>query len=104
MGLMFGVEYILPLLPEFLARYPNSAPTGSSRTGKSISIAEGFDAAIGGGIDLAPGLVSRVLAPVHIIAVASPAYLKGRTPPADPSGLGVVRWHRHALLKNAAGP
>ena len=36
MGLTFGIEYILPLLPDFLKRYPGSAPTGSSRTGKWI--------------------------------------------------------------------
>lgn len=50
-------------------------------------MAEGYDAAIGGGFDLSPGVVSRSLAPVHVIAVASPAYMAGRTPPTDPSGL-----------------
>jgi DNA-binding transcriptional LysR family regulator len=34
-------------------------------------------------------VVSRTLAPLHIIAVAAPSYMKGRTPPADPSGLAV---------------
>jgi DNA-binding transcriptional LysR family regulator len=62
---------------------------------------------------LAPGLVSRVLAPLHIVAVASPAYMKGRTPPADPSGLaafdGIVmrasstRRVRERPMRNAAG-
>ncbi len=76
-------------------------------------IAEGFDAAIGGGIELAPGVVARTLAPLHIIAVAAPAYLKGRTRPADPSGLaafdGIVmrssstgRIHDR-MMRNAAG-
>src|SRR5204862_6915070 len=56
---------------------------------------------------------SRSLAPLHIIAVASPAYLKGRTPPADPSGLaafdGVVMRSMHTgrvrerIMRNAAG-
>jgi DNA-binding transcriptional LysR family regulator len=50
-------------------------------------IAENYDAAIGGGFDLAPGLVARALAPVHVVAVASPAYMSGRTLPADPSEL-----------------
>ena len=53
-------------------------------------IAEGLDAAIAGGIELAPGVVSRTLAPLHIIAVASPDYMKGRTLPADPSGLAAL--------------
>ena len=89
LGLTFGVDYILPLLPEFLQRYPNVRPDWNFESRQVDLIAEGFDAAIGGGIELAPGVVSRTLAPLHIIAVASPSYMKGRTPPADPSGLAV---------------
>jgi DNA-binding transcriptional LysR family regulator len=113
MGLTFGVEYILPLLPEFLKRYPDVGADWQFEKREVDLIAEGFDAAIGGGFDLAPGLVSRVLAPAHIIAVASPSYLKGRTPPADPSGLaafdGIVmrssktRRVRERPMRNAAG-
>src|SRR5918996_3615618 len=88
MGMTFGIEYILPLLPDFLKRYPGIRADWQFENRQVDLIAEGFDAAIGGGFDLAPGLVSRVLAPAHIIAVASPSYLKGRTPPADPSDLG----------------
>ncbi len=109
----FGAEYILPLLPAFFARYPLIRADWQFDNRQVDLIAENFDAAIGGGIDLAPGIVSRPLAPLHIIAVASPAYLKGRTPPIDPSGLaafdGIVmraartgrvrRW----TMRNAAG-
>jgi DNA-binding transcriptional LysR family regulator len=113
LGLTFGVDYILPLLPEFLKYYPEVRPHWQFESRQVDLIAEGFDAAIGGGIDLAPGLVSRVLAPAHIIAVASPSYMKGRTPPADPSGLvafdGIVmrssktRRVRERPMRNAAG-
>ena len=113
MGVTFGVEYILPLLSEFLKRYPNVRADWQFENRQVDLIAEGFDAAIGGGIDLAPGLVSRVLAPAHVIAVASPSYLKGRTPPADPSGLasfdGIImrssktRRVRERPMRNAAG-
>ena len=89
MGLTFGADYILPLLPGFLARYPNIRPDWRFESRQVDLIAEGYDAAIGGGIDLAPGLVTRTLAPLHIIAVASPAYLKGRKRPGDPSGLAL---------------
>ena len=89
LGLTFGVDYMLPLLPEFLQRYPKVRPDWHFESRQVDLIAEGFDAAIGGGFELAPGLVSRTLAPLHIIAVASPSYMKGRTPPADPSGLAV---------------
>src|SRR6185369_2351763 len=79
MGLTFGVDYILPMLPAFLARHSNIRPDWRFESRQVDLIAEGYDAAIGGGIELAPGLVTRALAPLHIIAVASPAYLKGKT-------------------------
>jgi DNA-binding transcriptional LysR family regulator len=113
MGLNFGLDYILPLLPDFLARYPAIRPDWRFESRQVDLIAEGVDAAIGGGIELALGVVSRTLAPLHIIAVASPAYLKGRTRPADPSGLaafdGIVMRSlhtgliRHRVMRNAAG-
>jgi DNA-binding transcriptional LysR family regulator len=113
MGMTFGIEYVLPLLPNFLKRYPGVRADWQFENRQVDLIAEGFDAAIGGGIDLAPGLVSRVLAPAHIIAVASPSYLGGRTLPADPSGLasfdGIVmrssktRRIRERPMRNVAG-
>jgi DNA-binding transcriptional LysR family regulator len=83
----FGVTHILPLLPEFLARYPGIRPEWHFENRQVDLIAEGYDAAIGGGFDLSPGIVARTLAPAHIIAVASPAYMNGRVPPSDPDGL-----------------
>ena len=60
-----------------------------------------------------PGVVSRELAPAHVIAVASPAYLEGRRRPKDPSGLeqfdGIVMRSsrtgrmRQWVTRNAAG-
>jgi DNA-binding transcriptional LysR family regulator len=87
MSLSFGLDYIVPLLPEFLQRYPKVRPDWQFESRQVDLIAEGIDAAIGGGIELAPGVVSRTLAPLHIIAVASPSLMKARTPPTDPSGL-----------------
>src|SRR5882724_5875419 len=113
MGLSFGIDYIVPLLPEFLRRYPKIQPDWRFESRQVELVAEGLDAAIGGGIELAPGVVSRTLAPLHIIAVASPDYLKDRTPPADPSGLadfdGIVMRSMHTgrvrerIMRNAAG-
>jgi DNA-binding transcriptional LysR family regulator len=82
-----GLPYILPLLPPLLAKYPRIKPEWHFENRPVDLIAENYDAAIGGGFDLAPGLISRTLAPVHVVAVASPAYMSGRTPPADPSEL-----------------
>ncbi|RJG44875.1 LysR family transcriptional regulator [Mesorhizobium sp. DCY119] len=113
MGLTFGADYILPTLPTFLARYPNIRPDWRFEARQVDLVAEGYDAAIGGGIDLTPGLVTRTLAPLHIIAVASPAYMRGRKQPADPSDLavfdGIVMRStrtgrtRDRIMRNAAG-
>lgn len=81
----FGTMHILPLLPEFMALYPRIRPEWHFENRPVDLLAEGYDAAIGGGFDLPSGVVARKLAPVHGIAVASPNYMKGRTPPADPS-------------------
>lgn len=83
----FGAEYIVPLLPDFLARYPRVRIDWQFDNRAVDLITENFDAAIGGGFDLSAGLVARPLAPAHIIAVASPDYMRGRRAPADPSGL-----------------
>jgi DNA-binding transcriptional LysR family regulator len=108
-----GLTHILPLLPSFLAKYPRITPEWHFENRPVDLIAENYDAAIGGGFDLVPGLVSRALAPVHVVAVASPAYMSGRTPPVDPSELaacnGIVLRSlrtgriRHWMLRNANG-
>ena len=108
-----GLTHILPLLAPLLTKYPGIKPEWRFENRPVDLIAENYDAAIGGGFDLAPGLVARKLAPVHVVAVASPAYMAGRTPPADPSQLaaynGIVMRPpgtgriRHWMLRNANG-
>jgi DNA-binding transcriptional LysR family regulator len=108
-----GLPYVLPLLPPLLARHPRIRPEWHFDNRPVDLIAENYDVAIGGGFDLTPGLVSRTLAPVHIVAVASPAYMSARTPPADPSELaafdGIVMRSprtgriRHWMLRGADG-
>lgn len=83
----FGIGHILPLLPGFLARYPLIRPEWHFENRAVDLIAEGYDAAIGGGFELAPGVVSRTLAAADVVAVASPAYLAGRTLPESPVDL-----------------
>lgn len=83
----FGMSHVLPLLPAFLQRYPQIRPEWHFENRAVDLIAEGYDAAIGGGFELTPGVVARTLAPAHIIAVASPSYLARRPPPSDPAGL-----------------
>ncbi|HVM83814.1 MAG TPA: LysR family transcriptional regulator [Candidatus Binatia bacterium] len=78
MALAFGLDYILPLLPAFRAAHPKVAPDLHFDNRQVDLIGEGFDAAIGGGVELTEGIVARELARVHFIAVAAPDYLKAR--------------------------
>ncbi len=90
MGQAFGRKFLVPLLPEFLARHPKVAPDWHFDNRQVDIVGEGFDAAIGGGFPLASGIVARELAPVHIVAVASPAYLAGRALPTRPDDFAAL--------------
>lgn len=108
-----GTDVILPLLPAFLARYPLIQPDWRFENRTVDLIAEGYDAAIGGGFEVSPGLVARELAPMHLVVVAAPALFADRTPPETPDELaalpGIVRRSgrsgrvREWTLRNAAG-
>ena len=95
MGHAFGRNFLVPLLEDFLARYPAVLPDWHFDNRRVDIVGEGFDAAIGGGFDLTNGVVARELAPVHIVAVASPAYMAGRALPCRPDDLesfdGIMR-------------
>lgn len=97
MGLAFGRYYILPLLEEFLRRYPAVQPDWHFDNRAVELIAEGFDAAIGGGFDLSPGVVARELAPAHRVLLASPAYLAQHGEPHNPAELAA---HAGILIRS----
>lgn len=86
----FGVDYVVPLLPEFMQRHPAVRPDWHFDNRHVDLIAEGYDAAIGGGTELTPGVVARELARAHIVAVASPAYMAGRRMPREPADLAAL--------------
>lgn len=87
MAMAFGRYYILPLLSEFLRLYPAIKPDWRFDNRQVDLVGEGFDVAIGGGIDLAPGVVVRELAKVHLVLAASPAYLERKFVPQVPADL-----------------
>ena len=87
MGHAFGREHIVPLLSDFLTRYPAIVPDWHFDNRAVDLIAEGFDAAIGGGFELPPGLVARELARAHVVLVASKGYLAGKPAISHPDQL-----------------
>lgn len=86
-----GSLYLLPHLPAFLARYLGVTPEWHFDARPIDLVADGYDAAIGGGFELNPGIVARTLAPAHIIAVASPLFMATNVAPIDPQGLKSLR-------------
>jgi DNA-binding transcriptional LysR family regulator len=87
MGTVFGRLYVVPLLGEFLRRYPAITPDWHFDNRQVDLISQGFDAAIGGGFDLPQGVVARKLAPAHRVLVASPDYLAGHPDVSCPDDL-----------------
>lgn len=90
MGQALGRNFLVPLLGEFLERYPAVVPDWHFDNRRIDLVGEGFDAAVGGGFALTPGVVARELAPVHIVAVASPGYLAGRALPQQPDDFAAL--------------
>lgn len=87
MGVTFGRDYVVPMLGEFLQRYPAIAPDWHFDNSPVDLIGQGFDAAISGSMDLSPGVVARKLAPAHRVLVASSTYLANHPTPRVPSDL-----------------
>lgn len=86
-GTHFGIHYLIPLVGEFLARYPLIRPDWEFDNRKIDLIGERFDAAIGGGFDLPQGVVARELAPAHTILAASRSYLATKPSFNEPGDL-----------------
>jgi DNA-binding transcriptional LysR family regulator len=80
----------VPLLPEFLARHPAIRIDWQFDNRQVDLIADNFDAAIGAGFELTPGIVARTLAPAHIIAVAAPSLLEGRAEVEHPGEMAAL--------------
>jgi DNA-binding transcriptional LysR family regulator len=77
----FGRQYILPVLADFMAQYPDIQPDWRFENRQVDLINEGIDVAIGGGIELSPGVVARELARPYMVLVASPVFLADKKIP-----------------------
>ena len=82
----FGVSFIGPLLPDFLARYP-ALSVQLDLTSRNVDLVrEGYDLAVRIGPTPA-GMAGRPLLENPLQLCASPAYLATRTLPATPADL-----------------
>jgi DNA-binding transcriptional LysR family regulator len=83
----FGKRFILPLLPNFLSKYPKIELDVHLQDKKIDPINEGFDVSIGNLDDSDSGLVARDLCELQLVTIASPAYLEKHPMPKNPADL-----------------
>jgi DNA-binding transcriptional LysR family regulator len=104
----FGRQWITPLLPDFLARYPQIRIDARFSDRQVDVVADGFDVAIRVGVLRDSSLMSRRLASYRYLLVASPDYLARRGKPRTPDDLkhhacigftGLVSWPDWPLVR-----
>jgi len=79
---------IAPLLPQFLAKFPEIKLEMSVDDGNSDIVSDRFDAGVRIGERIAKDMVAvRLLDPFRVMAVASPAYLARHPRPSAPADL-----------------
>jgi DNA-binding transcriptional LysR family regulator len=84
---VFGERHVAPLLPEFLATYPEVQLDLSLSDRYVDVVEEGWDAVIRIGRPVDSGLVARRLGTARLVVCAAPSYLERRGVPEEPSDL-----------------
>jgi DNA-binding transcriptional LysR family regulator len=100
MSSSFGNQYVSPLVPAFLATYPDVKLSVSLSDELLDLVGSGFDLGIRVGVLRDPGLVSRRLTRNRRIVCASPGYLRRHGAPRTPADLAK---HECLLLAGSSG-
>jgi DNA-binding transcriptional LysR family regulator len=97
----FGVQHIAPLVPEFLAAYPEISIDLQLSDARTDIIGEHFDAAIRIAESPGAGLVARRLCDMARHLVGAPAYLREHGRPRRPQDLAGHRCLTYAYIEPA---
>lgn len=95
----FGLHHLTPLIPDFLARYPQVEVELTLEDRIIDIVDEGVDVAIRAGFLDDSSLVARRLGGNWRVVVAAPAYLAAQGEPATPADLA-----RHNCLRYSLAP
>ncbi len=83
----FGASHVAPLLPDFMARYPELAVDMVLNDRLVDLVEEGFDVGVRIGRLMDSSLIARRLGPNRMLLAAAPAYLAARGRPRRPHDL-----------------
>jgi DNA-binding transcriptional LysR family regulator len=89
-----GYRMLLPVLPDFVARYPDIELDLDFSDRLVDAVDEGFDAVVRSGELIDSRLRTRALGPFRLVLVAAPAYLAAHGTPGSPDELA-----GHACLR-----
>ncbi|HEX4365379.1 MAG TPA: LysR family transcriptional regulator [Rhodopila sp.] len=95
----FGVQKVAPILPDFMARYPEVSIDLHLSDALVDVIGDGFDIALRIGELPDSSLLARRLAPVPGMILAAPAYLDRRGRPEHPAQLADHDCFAYAYLR-----
>jgi DNA-binding transcriptional LysR family regulator len=95
----FGIREVAPILPDFLARYPEVLIDLHLSDALVDVISDGFDLALRIGELPDSSLLARRLAPVPGMIVAAPSYLQRRGRPLHPAQLAGHDCFTYAYLR-----
>lgn len=114
--IVFGRRHVLPLVTDFLARYPEVSVRLTLLDRPIDLVEEGFDAAIRIGALADSSAIATRVGVLSRVVVAAPAYLKRRGRPKAPGDLaaydvvafagidGIERWHFAGGVEAAIRP
>lgn len=83
----FGKRFILPLIPDFSAAYPEIALDIEMQDKRINPIDAGFDVSIGNLANADSGLIARDLCKLQLVTVTTPQYLDSKPKPRTPEEL-----------------
>lgn len=93
-----GRDFVLPMMTRYREACPRVRPELCFEARQVDLVAEGYDVALGGGLELGAAVVARELAQMHIVAIAGRSYVEKRGKPRTVADLHA---HDHISFRSS---